>query len=84
MNEGDSTWWTKVTQYPIEASITLKGLLRPAVLMQYVKINVWYFGRKHLLSGYYIITSQEDRIDVNSGYWSTLGLLRVGADDDFL
>lgn len=85
MNENDSTWWTKVTQYPVEASITLKGLLRPAVLMQYVKINLWYFGRKHLLSGYYIITSQEDTIGLSGdGYTTTLGLLRVAADDNFV
>lgn len=83
MNEKDSTWWTKVTQYPIEASMKIKGLLRPAILMQYVKINVWYFGRKHLLSGYYIITSQEDKIGIG-GYWTTLGLLRVAADDNFI
>lgn len=84
MNENDSTWWTKVTQYPIEASITLKGLLRPAILMQYVKINLFYYGRKHLLSGYYIITSQEDSIGLNGGYTTTLGLLRVAADDNFV
>ena len=84
MNENDSTWWTKVTQYPVEASITLKGLLRPAILMQYVKINMWYYGRKHLSSGYYIITSQEDSISVSGGYTTTLGLLRVAADDNFL
>ena len=83
MNENDSTWWTKVTQYPIEATMKLKGLLRPAVLMQYVKVNVWYYGRKHILSGYYIITSQKDSISESNGYWTTLGLLRVAEDTDF-
>ena len=83
MNENDSTWWTKVTQYPIEASITIKGLLRPAVLMTYVKINTWYFGKKHISSGYYLITSQEDTIGID-GYETTLGLLRVAADEAIL
>ena len=82
MNENDFTWWTKVTQYPIEASLTLRGLLRPVVLMQYVKINIYYWGRKHILSGYYIITAQEDSIDVGSGYTTTLKILRVAPDLD--
>ena len=83
MNENDSTWWTKVTQYPIEANITIKGLLRPAILMTYVKINVWYYGRKHISSGYYLITSQEDQIGLN-GYKTTLSLLRVAPDEDII
>lgn len=83
MNEADSTWWTKVTQYPVEATITIKGLLRPAILMTYVKVNVFYFGRKHIASGYYLITSQEDKIGLD-GYKTTLGLLRVAADEEIL
>ena len=81
MDEATSTWWTKVTQYPISANITLKGLLKPAILMQYVKLNVWFYGNKHISSGYYIITAQEDSIGT-SGYKTTLKLLRVAADDD--
>ncbi len=81
MDEATSTWWTKVTQYPTKATITLKGLLKPAILMQYVKLNVWFYGRKHISSGYYIITSQEDSIG-SDGYKTTLELLRVASDDD--
>lgn len=81
MSEADSTWWTKVTQYPIEATLTLKGLLKPAILMQYVKLNVWFYGHKHIASGYYIIKSQEDSVGLN-GYYTTLSLLRVAPDDD--
>ena len=84
LNESDATWWTKVTQYPVGATITLKGLLKPAVLMQYVKINVWYFGHKHIASGYYLINSQEDEISINSGYITTLKLIRVAPDDDIM
>lgn len=77
----DKTWWTSVTQYPIKATVTIKGLLRPAVLMSYVKLNVLFFGRKHNSSGYYIITQQQDQVDSN-GYKTTLTLLRVKGDSD--
>lgn len=40
LNESDKTWWTKVTEFPIQATITLKGLLKPAILMQYLKVNM--------------------------------------------
>ena len=47
------------------------------------KINSWYFGKKHISSGYYLITSQEDTIGID-GYETTLGLLRVAADEAIL
>lgn len=75
-----SQWWTKMTQFPIEATITIKGLTRPSILMTYVKLNVWFAGgMKHISSGLYIITKQVDQID-SSGYKTTLTLLRVGGD----
>ena len=84
MTQADSTWWTKVTQYPVEASMTLRGLLKPAILMQYVKINIWYFGKLHISSGYYLITSQEDSISVGDGYKTTLKLLRVAGAEEII
>ena len=83
MKSSDSSWWTKVTQYPIKARITLKGLLKPAILMQYVKLNVWYFGHLHISSGYYIITAQEDNIGMG-GYTTTLNLLRVAQSEEMI
>lgn len=80
INESDRTWWSKVTEFPISASITIKGLLRPAILMNYVKLNVWFYGRKHTSSGYYIITAQEDTID-ESGYRTKLALTRIAGDE---
>lgn len=77
--EADKDWWTKMTQFPITATMTLKGLIRPAILMSYVKINVLFYGNKHISSGLYIITRQQDIID-GSGYRTTLSLTRVGAD----
>jgi len=79
--ESDSTWWTRVTEYPVTATIKLKGLLKPAILMTYVKLNVWFFGHKHILSGYYIIKDQTDSIST-SGYFTTLTLLRVAPDEE--
>ena len=80
--EFDKTWWTKVTQYPIKATITFKGLLRPAILMTYVRVNIYYWGKKDIDSGLYIVLSQQDSIDT-SGYRTTLKLLRVGGDDTY-
>ena len=63
-------------QYSISASITVKGLLRPALLMQYIKLNVLFYGQKHNTSGIYAITKQVDQVDIN-GYRTTLSLLRI-------
>lgn len=73
-------WWTQVTQYPVNATLTIKGLLRPTILMSYLKVNVWFFGRKHISSGIYIITKQIDTIN-SSGYRTQLNLTRIGATD---
>lgn len=75
----DMTWWTKVTQFPVSCAITIKGLVKPAILMSYVKLNVLFYGRKHIASGLYVITKQEDKLDGN-GYRTILNLLRVGED----
>ena len=57
----------------------IKGLVKPAILMSYVKLNVLFYGRKHIASGLYVITKQEDKLDGN-GYRTILNLLRVGED----
>ena len=73
-------WWNKMTQFPITAELTIKGLTRPTLLMTYVKVNVWFHGgNKHISSGLYIITKQVDTVD-ESGYKTVLSLLRVGGD----
>ena len=51
----DISWWTKITKYPINASITIQGLIRPAQLMTYLRLNVIFPGggegiRKHISS----------------------------------
>ena len=77
--EKNKTWWTKMTQFPITATLTLKGLVRPTLLMDYIKVNVLFYGRKHIATGIYVITKQEDTIN-ESGYRTTLTLLRVGGE----
>lgn len=78
----DQVWWTKATQFPINATIQVQGLLRPATLMQYVRLNVIFpGGRKHISSGLYIVTKQVDNIGPN-GYATTLNLTRIKGDLD--
>lgn len=74
-------WWSRMTKFPIEVTLTIKGLTRPSILMTYVKLNVWFNGGfKHISSGLYVITKQTDQLDSN-GYKTTLTLLRVGGDE---
>ena len=80
--EQDKTWWTKVTEYPIKVTLVVKGLLRPAVLMNYVRINTYFWGQKFNGGcGLYIITQQIDEVGFN-GFKTTLSLTRVGGDND--
>jgi hypothetical protein len=78
----DRVWWTKATQFPINATIQIQGLIRPATLMQYVRLNVIFpGGNKHVSSGLYIVTRQIDNIGPN-GYATNLGLTRIKGDMD--
>ena len=82
IKSSDQVWWTKATQFPINATIQIQGLLRPATLMQYVKLNVIFpGGNKHLSSGLYIVTKQIDNIGPN-GYATNLSLTRIKGDMD--
>lgn len=82
-NEATRNWWSLMTQFPITATLTIKGLLRPAMLMSYVKVNTYFYGHKHTSSGLYIITKQQDTIN-QSGYRTTLTLTRVGGDEHYV
>lgn len=76
----DVSWYTKITKYPISATLKLQGLLRPATLMQYLRLNVIFpGGHKHISSGLYIVTKQVDEINGN-GYQTTLSLTKIGGD----
>jgi hypothetical protein len=81
VKSSDQVWWTKVTQFPINATIQIQGLLRPATLMQYVRLNVIFpGGNKHISSGLYIVTRQADNIGPN-GYATTLALTRIKGEE---
>lgn len=68
-----------MVQFPISATLTIKGLLKPAILMTYVKVNVLFYGRPHTASGLYIITKQTDTVDSN-GYKTMLNLTRISTE----
>ena len=72
----DVNWWKNVTSFPISASLVLKGVLRPTILMSKVKLNVLFYGKKHISSGIYLINKQVDTVS-SSGCWTTLNLIRV-------
>lgn len=75
--EADRTWWSQVTQFPIKGTLKIRGLLRAAILMSYIRINVYFYGKLHNTSGIYLITKQIDDID-EAGYYTTLSLTRIG------
>lgn len=78
----DRVWWTKITKFPIGASITIQGLLRPAILMTYVRLNVVFpGGHKHISSGLYIVTAQEDELS-GSGFRTKLSLVKISGDNN--
>ena len=77
MNEIQKNWWTQMTEYPISAQLTMKGLLKPISLMDYLNIDVRFYGVKHMTSGLYVIISQQDTLS-GAGFKTNLGLLRVG------
>jgi hypothetical protein len=49
--------------------------------MSVVKLNVYFYGKKHSSSGYYVISKQVDNINT-SGFTTELSLLRVAGDED--
>lgn len=77
--ESSKSWWTSMTEFPIKVEVTIKGLLKPSILMDKIKVNTYFYGRKHISSGVYIITKQEDTVD-SGGYKTKLSLTRVKAD----
>lgn len=76
----DEAWFRKMSSHPITATLVLKGLIRPAVLMSYLRVNVYFYGQKHTSSGLYVITKQTDSINTQ-GYKTTLELLRLSGDE---
>ncbi|MBQ6631706.1 MAG: hypothetical protein IJH55_06205, partial [Romboutsia sp.] len=59
--------------------VTLKGLINPAILMSYIKVNALFYGQRDMASGLYVVTQQNDSIS-GSGYSTELTLLRVAGE----
>ncbi|MBO7697158.1 MAG: hypothetical protein J6Y28_04550 [Acholeplasmatales bacterium] len=72
-----------MTEFPISATLVIKGLVRSAMLMTYLRVNSYFFGKKHISSGLYVITKQEDKID-SQGYRTILSLTRIAGADDYI
>ena len=77
------TWWTQMTKFPISATLEVKGLVRPAMLMSYVKVNAFFFGQRHVSSGIYFVTKQVDKVN-GDGYRTVLYLTRFAGDEDYI
>ena len=75
----NENWWQVATSFPVTATLTIRGLLRPSILCSYVRLNVVFFGNESVYSGLYIITKQIDTINT-SGFKTTLSLLRIDGD----
>lgn len=82
-NVRDKNWWTNVTEFPIKATLEVKGLTTYTLLLNYIKVNVFYFGQKRNSSGVYIVTGQEDSLSGN-GFTTKLELLRVAGDNQYI
>ena len=75
----DENWWKQITEFPISAKLTLKGLVTPAMLMSYINVNALFYGQRDIASGLYVVTEENDTIS-GSGYRTELTLLRVAED----
>ena len=73
----NQNWWKSITEFPISAKVTIKGLTIPVMLTTYIRINTMFFGEQDIASGLYVVTDQTDNVS-GSGYTTTLTLLRVG------
>ena len=79
----DKNTWKQLTRFPLTATLTVKGLMAPIMLLTYIRINNYYFGGNRITSGLYIVTSQKDTISGN-GCRTALGLTRVASDVESL
>lgn len=69
-------WWQTITSFPISAKLTIKGLMRPSMLMENIYIYATFYGQQDMASGLYKIIGQQDKID-GQGYSTVLSLLRI-------
>lgn len=77
LTETEKNWWNQMVTHPITAELTLRGLLKPVNLMDYIDVHVVFYGQEHITSGTYVITAQQDVLN-GSGFVTKLSLTRVG------
>ncbi len=77
LNETQKNWWTQMVNFPINASLTLKGLMKPIMLMDYIIVDVVFYGQRHITSGIYVVTGQKDVLS-GDGFRTILSLTRIG------
>lgn len=75
----NENWWQIATSFPVTATLTVRGLLRPTILCSYVRMNVIFYGNESVYSGKYLVTKQVDVINT-TGFKTTLSLLRIDGD----
>ena len=75
-NVESMNWWEYVRSYPVSATVTIKGLMKPVLLMENVYIFSQIYGQEDLASGLYSIIGQTDTID-GGGCSTTLELLKI-------
>lgn len=79
----DENWWKNVTQYPLSATLQIRGLLRPAILMSKVDLGCLFYGKLYAgATGSYVVTQQTDEVGLN-GFFTTLKLVRVGSSERY-
>jgi hypothetical protein len=79
VSEERASWWKNMTSFPIEATLSTRGLIIPSLLCQNIRINVLFYGRPHTYSGVYMVTGQADTISAG-GFRTSLSMVRVAGD----
>lgn len=77
LNEMQKNWWTQMITFPLSAQLQIRGLLKPISLMDYINIDVIFYGERHITSGLYVVVGQQDILSGN-GFATNLSLIRVG------
>lgn len=75
--------WSRATQYPYKANMTLIGIPCEIPLLGVIHINAVFVGggtegtKKHHSSGDYMVLKKTDKIS-SSGFWTSLELFKTG------
>lgn len=76
MTSIEQAWYEFMLTFPVSATMKIKGLVKPTKLMDYIIVNVNFYGMTHITSGLYVITAEQEILSEN-GFTTQLTLLRV-------